>query len=560
MPEPPESLLAALQAELARGRWQAAELTLRHLELSFPQAAGTAWARGSYHAARSELSRAAAGFQLALNRNPASLQAAWGLAECETLAGNYTAAAQALEQLLRQAPYALNALERLVGLYQLCGRSQPVAALAEVLLQPRWRDHPLYRQQPEADRRRFEAWLPQLDALRMLNRFAADEAEPGQTPALLAAWRQRWVHADGRQLPPRHADRQPDRRLTVGFVSREWGSAPLELGFGGLFPRLMADFELIAYCDQGRPADASPFRRVVQTGERSDQDFAAQVRADAVDVLIDLSGFFNARRLLSLQLRPAPVQLLAGANPPFAAGLSAFDGVLGDELILPAGTLAELGEHYRVQASFFRWQAPRRPAPPRTSAAGLRLGVLASPNKINRFSLELWGRALACRPEASLSFRHQAWSDPLLRNWLLERFAAVGGAAERVHFVDNRLEQDYLAFLAEQHLILDSFPYGGALSSCDAIWMEVPVLSLRGGQRLGETLLTRLNAPELLAANSEDFLARLAQFETAELIELGRRLKPRLLASPICDLARQAADYRRDIRYFWQLFCAGSQA
>jgi predicted O-linked N-acetylglucosamine transferase (SPINDLY family) len=185
-------------------------------------------------------------------------------------------------------------------------------------------------------------------------------------------------------------------------------------------------------------------------------------------------------------------------------------------------------------------------------AGQLRLGALASPNKLSEATIGLWADVLQALPQAGFSLKHQAWSDPRLCDWLRARFAAKGIEARRLNFVDTRAESDYLGFLASVDLLLDSFPYGGALSSCDAAWMGVPVLGLRGGQRIAESFWASLGQPDLLANDREDFVARACALASPEALAPWRSsLRQRLLASALCDGRRQARECEAALRARW---------
>ncbi|HEY9843074.1 MAG: hypothetical protein ACAI44_24695 [Candidatus Sericytochromatia bacterium] len=554
MPTDQETLLVQLKKACDAGHWPQAELWLRKLEQINYKHPWTHFGRGYFLLRRGQLAAARASFAQALAEDPGFREASHKLALIDVQLGQYLQAAGDFEALLQQQPFDLVALQELCGLLQLTGQHAAFQTLGQVLLDPAWIQQPGFLRQPPGPRQAFVDWLPQLEARLLLSTFGADGADPLRMLPLLRHWQR---HLDKRRpLSPAYANsRVPGRRLRIGYVSREWGAEPLELGFGMLFARHDPErYELLAYCDQGQPARPQHFAKVQASADWDDFRFYSQIQADGIDILVDLSGFFNSARLLSLALKPAPVQILAGANPPFVTGLPCFDAVFSDRILIPPAIAAHYPERFCYHASFFHWMPPATSPDPGPFADPPRLGALAAPHKLSDGTLRLWAGVLTALPTARLKLKHQTLSDTQLTERIRQRFQVQGGDPSRLDFEDNNQSSDYFSFFQSIDLLLDTHPYAGALSSCDALWMGVPVISLSGGQRIADALLGHLGLEAFLAQSPQDFV-RIAHELWSDPLQLAhwrQILRARLQASPLCDGPRQAAEAEADYQNLWQ--------
>lgn len=553
--------LAELRQACASQSWPEVENLLAQGRAREAGHSWLAFGEGYYYQVRGETALARAAFRRAGDLYEAKLN----LALLEREQGQYLQAAQLLEGLLTRQPWQLPLWQELTRLLQLTGQREALSRVGTQLLSPEatqlFNDHGFGRS--------LTAWLPRLEAMLLIDDFAG-RPDMHTLPDQLNSWAKR--HLAGLQpLSPIYAQLpDPDRRLRLGFISREWGAAPVELGFSMLFEQLdKAEFDLLAYCDEGQPRQAEHFSQIVHSAELDAYDFYARVQRDAVDVLIDLSGLFNPSRLSGLALRPAPVQVLAGANPPFVPLPGLYQGVLSDPVLMPPALTEAYSERtsqpepFFGLSSFFYWAPPLQspePSPlPMLTQSGPVFGTLGSPNKITPATLELWARVLNAIPAARLVLKNQAYSDDELRAQLSARFRAAGGDVERLAFEDNRRQGDFFGFLLTVDIVLDTWPYGGALSSCDAYWMGVPVISLRGGHRIAESISANLGLEDFLATHPDDYVRRVTELvtEPLQLAQWRSRLRGILQSSAICDGALQAREFSSVCRKLWQDWCRG---
>lgn len=454
------------------------------------------------------------------------------------------------------------------------GDTRGVIAVAETLLSPRFQTSAWFEAMSDADKADFFAHLPLVDSARIFQLFGHEECSNRQLLEALAAFDRRFF-AETR--PPSTIypnDPDPDRPLRLGLVANEWHSHAFAISQLPLLRAYNAQaFELVAY-DDGPPTAVpaaeqvtrqAPFEAVRLCYGWDAYTFYHQVQLDRIDILIDLSAHINPARLPSLALRPAPIQLGASFNPPFTSGLSCMDYHFSDDYLHPPELHALYAETLLPLQANGYWHPPA-PEPltplPLLSSGVPTFGVIASPNKYSERALGLWAGVLADHPRSRLMLKDNLFEDPGFGERLRQRFAAAGGDADRLVLCDNRRSFSHYPFLAELDILLDTSPSPGGLSSCDALWTGVPVLSMAGERMLPTLIHSALGTSEwLLAEDATDYRRKALALtgDSAKLQALRLSLRERLLSSPICDLAGQLRQREAHYRAIWQKWCAGQQ-
>jgi protein O-GlcNAc transferase len=397
-----------------------------------------------------------------------------------------------------------------------------------------------------------------------------------RTPAaLLAEHRAYWVRWPSRPatLP---FDRNPDRPLRIGWVSADFRDHAVARFLLPLLRHLdRGAFASVLYGAVARPdavtqqlaAFASKLR---QTLGVSDEALAREVRADRIDILIDLSGHTGDNRLPLFALRPAPLQL-SWLGYPMTTGApqELIDYRISDAIADPPGlTDSHASEAlWRLPACNWCYEPPLAPEveerPPVLRRPGAEF-TFASFNAIAKLSpscLALWARVLAAVPRSRLLLKSFALADADTRAALARRFAALGIDEERLVLMAP--QADTAAHLAQYRhvdLCLDSLPYNGTTTTCEALWMGVPVLTLAGAEhrsRVGASLLTHAGLPELVARDETGFVTTAAALaaDPIRLAALRRGLRERLQASPLMDGPRHARDFGLALREMWRRCC-----
>lgn len=348
-------------------------------------------------------------------------------------------------------------------------------------------------------------------------------------------------------LPPAPA-RQPGP-LRVGLVSGDLRHHPVGLLLEGLLPALRANgWWLAAYSSRpALPGDPMPARlqaRVDQWMDITPLDDAVaarQVREDRIDVLIDLSGHTGHHRLGIFALRPAPTQI-SWLGYGDSTGLSTMDAVISDEVSTPPGVDGEYVER------LVRLPIPRLPFTPPEDApavadlpyaadAPFTFGCFNNIAKLNSRVIATWSRILTAAPDSRLLMKGRQFDHAAPRKAITEAFVRHGIDAQRVMLEGSTGRTVYYKAFHRVDVALDPFPFNGGMSTLDALWMGVPVLSLPGKgmwARQGAMILGALGLEDWLADDADDYVTKAvdATRSLAKLRKLRRGLRKRVSEAP----------------------------
>ncbi len=397
---------------------------------------------------------------------------------------------------------------------------------------------------------------PDYDSERVLaehREWAARHAEPLTTAAT-----------------PHTIDRDPERRLRVGYVSAHFRqhavaffSEPL------LAAHDRARFEVFCYADLRFSDEATARFQAGDDGWRdttqlSLDQLAALIRQDRVDILVDLAGHIGDNRLPMFARKPAPVQVtyLGYQN---TTGMSAMDYRLTDAHADPPGLTDRWYTErlIRLPGAFFCFAPPESSPPVGPLPAGQTGAVtFASLNHIHKLTpenLRTWAKILARVPNSRL--RVLAYAPGVFERHVLTQMAAEGVDPARLEVVNKRPRYDYLQMHNEIDVALDSFPFNGHTTVCDALWMGVPSIMLEGDRyasRFGGSTLLGVGLGELIARSVDEYVELAVQLATdrQRLAGLRSMLRERLLGSPLVDAKRFAGDVEAAYRQMWRTWCA----
>ncbi|MGN6369585.1 MAG: tetratricopeptide repeat protein [Phycisphaerae bacterium] len=346
-------------------------------------------------------------------------------------------------------------------------------------------------------------------------------------------------------------ERVANRRVRVGYLSPDLREHPVGRF---LLPLLMHHdrqaFEVFAYSAGVAPDEMTEKIRAQTEHWRdiatlSDEDAAKQIRKDGIDILVDLAMHAAGNRILIFARKPAPVQMtwLAYCS---TTGLPQMDYRVSDPYLDPVGTEADYSEEtLRLNGPFWCYQPVAAPAVTALPAKGkgyVTFGSLNSPSKLTPPTVATWLKLLAEVPNSRLLLHIMSGE---LAGRIREMGQREGIAGERIETVGRMGFGEYLEAYGRMDIGLDPFPYGGGTTTCDALYMGVPVVTLRGQTgvgRGGSTLLQHLGMQELVAGTREEYvriaaglagdLGRLAGFRAG--------LRGRMEASLLMDGARFA--------------------
>jgi predicted O-linked N-acetylglucosamine transferase (SPINDLY family) len=256
----------------------------------------------------------------------------------------------------------------------------------------------------------------------------------------------------------------------------------------------------------------------VDAGSLSDEELSARIAEDGIDLLVDLSGHTAGNRLPVFARRPARVQA-TWLGYPTTTGLRAIDFRVSDWAVDPQGYDRFSSERVlRMPASYFCYGAPRESPdpglPPALATGMVTFGSFNNLAKLSGATMRLWARVLEAVPGSRLLVKSKALVDEHTRDDLRERFERLGVSAERLEFRGWMEETSaHLAVYNEVDIALDSFPYNGATTTCEALWMGVPVLTLAGeshAARAGSSILRAAGREEWVASRTGEFIDKAA--------------------------------------------------
>jgi predicted O-linked N-acetylglucosamine transferase (SPINDLY family) len=381
-----------------------------------------------------------------------------------------------------------------------------------------------------------------------------------QPDLILRETRRRALKCFGNSDPPARGPKlQPsaDGKLRVGFVSPDFREHSVSYFLADLFDHYNRD-RLTFACYSGvlRPDATTEFFKSRSEiwrdiREQSDLTVAEWVRADRIDILIDLAGHTDGNRLGLFSLRPAPIQL-TWLGYPGTTGVPGISFRLTDGLADPQGAEMSYTEKLiRLPRSFFVYRPPEC-APevgqlPKLKNGFTTFGSFNSLAKLNPSLLQLWGQILSRVPQSRLLITGACeQAGPMLRT-------CIGVDPQRVELVGPTGLRDYLELFGKVDIALDSFPWAGHTTTCHALWMGVPVISLAGRSavsRAGISVLSNLQLDDQFAASDPDgYVSKAIQWarQTPELAALRSGLRLRMSTSPLMQARQFAKDFELEL-------------
>ena len=388
--------------------------------------------------------------------------------------------------------------------------------------------------------------------------------------------------------------RHAHARLRIGYISPDLRRHAVAFF---LLPLLRAfdreRFEVFCYANNSEDAVSRTMAQQPGVHWRSilgllPEEAARLVAADEIDILCDLSGHTKDNCLAVLARKPAPVQI-TGLGYMGSTGLSAIDYVLGDRVLDAAEDMAEdaemaaestaggvcrgAAEDGASQGAREKWSEcplslphshfcylpfvamPDVAPPPCLSRGHITFGCFNNYSKVTDAMLLLWRQLLADVPGARLLLKSRLFGSEEGRSIAVERFGRLGLDASRIEL--RGFSSDYLAEYADMDIALDTAPYTGGLTTCEALYMGVPVVTLKGGThgaRFGASLLQNAGLPELVAEDAAQYveIAKLLAGSPETLQMLREKQRDMLLASPLMNFRQYVREVEAAYEEVWR--------
>ncbi|MFA6041667.1 MAG: tetratricopeptide repeat protein, partial [Methylophilus sp.] len=357
------------------------------------------------------------------------------------------------------------------------------------------------------------------------------------------------------------------KRLRVGIVSGDLRQHPVAYFLKNAIKGLdYSQIDLFAYTPDGRTDATTLELKPYFSGWKSlaglkDADAAAVIHQDGIHILLDLSGHSAGNRLPMFAWKPAPVQA-SWLGYWATTGVPAIDYVLADEIGVPTENRAQFTESVKYLA-----QTRMCFTPPETSLAVATLPALANGYitfasfqnmaKVSDEVIALWVTVMQAVPDSRLRWQSKTFIDAKVIQATQARFAKFGLDSKRLSFHGKVSREEYLAAHAEVDLILDSFPFTGGTTTCEALWMGVPTLTLAGNTmiaRQGASLLSAAGLSDWIVGNREDFIqqASLICADLNALANLRSKLRAKVQSSALFDSALFGKNLNNVLWEIWQ--------
>lgn len=529
---------------------------------------------------RGQSQAAVALIQKAIDINPGNAEYYANLGAAMLPLEQYPPAADALRTAVRMNPRLADAYSNLGLALVLMADAEPAAAALRSALELNPKLHEAHRVlggalslmgQHDAAVSAFRAALrlkPDWPATHSDLIFTMLHDPASDNPAIqaeLTEWNRLYAAPLRHLIQPHRIDRSPDRRLRIGWVSSDFRwhvVARCLLPLLDQFDRRR--FRIFCYSNVANPDDmtdrisaaADVWRNIYRV---PDEQAAQIIRSDRIDILIDLGLHTGHNRLTLFALKPAPLQVTY-LGYCGSTGVETMDYRISDPYIDPPDAdLPGYSERtLRMSSSFFCYSPEASPpeVAPLTalSRTYLTFGCLNNSSKISSAVLKLWAQVLQSVPASHLLLHAPPGEH---RQGILAVLDRSGIASDRVEFVSKQSWLGYMQTYNRIDIALDPFPYGGGITTCDALFMGVPVVTRRGATgvgRLSYSILCNIGRSDLAADSPQqyvDIAINLAANPT-RLSELRSALRPALQASPVMDAAGTAVNLGNLFLEIWQ--------
>jgi predicted O-linked N-acetylglucosamine transferase (SPINDLY family) len=368
--------------------------------------------------------------------------------------------------------------------------------------------------------------------------------------------------------------REPERCLRIGFMSGDLRNHPVSYFFEGVLSALtrLTPHRLEFFCYSNHFLVDSVTERIrswcdgwCRTVGMSDAAVADRIRGDAIDILIDLSGHTAHNRLPVFAWKPAPVQI-SWLGYFGTTGVGAMDYLIADPWTLPPSEEANFTEKiWRLPETRLCFTPPDvavQVSPlPALGNGYLTFGCFNNLSKMNERVVAVWAQVLHATAGSRLFLKSPQLKEAVVRNGVCEAFAAHGIEPERLMLEGLSSRADYLACYHRVDIALDPFPYTGGTTTAEALWMGVPVLTLKGERflsRQGVGLLMNAGLPDWIAADPADYVLRATAHarDVHALAKLRATLRQQVLASPLFNASDFARHFETALRGMWRTWCS----
>lgn len=369
----------------------------------------------------------------------------------------------------------------------------------------------------------------------------------------------------------------PDRSLRIGYLSADFREHSCAFFVESLLDHHdRQNFHTTCYATflgSNKPdhitdklkEKADQWRHITQV---SDAALANQIADDKIDILFDLMGYTSGGRLQTILLKPAPI-IINYLGYPNITGLSTVDARFVDQTTDPKDRPNLGGERLIRLPSPFLCYTPKPAAPdinplPSERTGEITFGSFNIAMKISPTTVDLWAKILLGIPGSRLILKSRGFKNTDTTERFRTRFAEQGLGEDRVDLLQfTPTLNDHLELYNKLDLALDTWPYNGTTTTCESLWMGVPVVTIKGSthaSRVSASILNAIGAPELVATTPDEFVNLAIELACDEnrLINYRKNLRTMMQSSPLCDGATHTLNVEKACRRLWRSWCRQS--
>lgn len=370
--------------------------------------------------------------------------------------------------------------------------------------------------------------------------------------------------------PYTHAKTRSDKTtLRIGFVSGDLKNHPVGYFLESILSKINKQhFELIAYkttyFEDDLSARIKPFFTLwLDISQLNDSQAAEQIYNDKIDILIDLSGHTAMNRLPVFAIKPAPVQV-SWLGYWASTGLSCIDYLITDPISTPPELQSQFTEKlYYLPDTRLCFTPPHASVTPKvdnlivSNEESITFACFQNLSKINEDVIKLWAKILQLLPKSQLLIKNKQLKNNSIKEDFIKQLTHLNAPMDRVTLQETSPRAEYLSTYNRVDIMLDTFPYPGGTTTCEALWMGVPTLTLTGNTllaRQGVSMLSCVGLNDWIAQDKEDYVQKAVTFANnkALLCELKQNLRTVMQASPLVDAKHFADNLEKVFFAMWQ--------
>ncbi|HUV49877.1 MAG TPA: tetratricopeptide repeat protein [Anaerolineae bacterium] len=407
--------------------------------------------------------------------------------------------------------------------------------------------------------------------LRNLNYFPNISGEDIYNESI--KWDQQHAKTLLRKEPVYANIKEKERKLRIGYVSPDFRTHSVAYFFEPLIKaHNKENVEVYCYSNVMKPDNVTERLKVEADNwfsivGKSDEDVAEQIRRDGIDILVDLAGHTAKNRLLVFAYKPAPIQV-TWLGYGSTTGMSAIDYRFTDEVADPVGEADNLHseELIRLESGFLCYKgdesAPEISRLPCLERGYITFGNFNNLTKTTPEVVKFWSDILHALPNAHFLMKSRQLKDEEVKAKYQGMFEKEGISGDRIElfgWLPNK--KDHLGLYSKIDIGLDPFPYNGTTTTCEALWMGVPVVTMLGDRhfgRVGASILKHVGLGELIANDPKSYveIALQLSMDIEKLAALRNGLRDQMINSPLCDASAFARNVEEAYIRMWERYVA----